>query len=150
LRDYQKTTEKLDSNNSRLMKPQFKTRLAWEQAQLLMQPALIRVLDNIRKQLDVSAWRGTYREVTEPIPGYLLCLTKNNRTVEVDIWQLCYQVCFQSYTPTPQHIFSELEQRSVEVEIDNRLLDEIGELDWQLIEAKAQQVVREVFDNLGS
>ena len=130
------------------MKPQFKTRLAWEQAQVLMQPALIRVLDNIRKSLETSSWKGTYQEITEPIPGYLLCLSKDNRTIEVDIWQLCYQVCFQSYTPAPQHIFSGLEERSVEVEIDNRLLDETGEIDWQLIEAKAQQAVRQVFANL--
>ena len=132
------------------MKPQFKTRLAWEQAQLIMQPALIRVLDNIRKSLETSSWKGTYQEITEPIPGYLLCLSKDNRTIEVDIWQLCYQVCFQSYTPVPQHIFSGLEERSVEVEIDNRLLDETGEIDWQLIEAKSQQAVRQVFANLSA
>lgn len=130
------------------MKPQFKTRLAWEQAQLIMQPALIRVLDNIRKNLETSSWKGTYQEITEPIPGYLLCLSKDNRTIEIDIWQLCYQVCFQSYTPAPQHIFSGLEERSIEVEIDNRLLDETGDIDWHLIEAKAQQAVRQVFANL--
>lgn len=130
------------------MKPQFKTRLAWEQAQVLMQPALIRVLDNIRKQLETSSWKGTYQEITEPIPGYLLCLSKDSRTIEVDIWQLCYQVCFQSYTPYPQHIFSGLEERSVEVEIDTRLLDDTGALDWHLIEAKSQQAVRQVFANL--
>lgn len=130
------------------MKPQFKTRLAWEQAQLLMQPALIRVLDNIRKQLDISSWQGTYREITEPVPGYLLTLTKDSKTIEVDIWQLCYQVCFQNYTPAPQHIFSALEQRSIDVEIDQRLLDETGDIDWHLIEAKAQQSVRQIFDNL--
>ena len=130
------------------MKPQFKTRLAWEQAQLLMQPALIRVLDNIRKQLEVSSWRGSYQEVTEPIPGYLLCLTKDSKKIEVDIWQLCYQVCFQEYTPTPWHIFSEAEQRTQEIDIDERLIDETGDIDWQLIEAKAQQAVRQVFDNL--
>ena len=130
------------------MKPRFKTRLAWEQAQLLMQPALIRVLDNIRKNLETSSWRGTYKEVTHPIPGYLLCLSKENKTVEVDIWQLCYQVCFKQYIPSVQHLFSELEERSCEVEIDQRLLDETGEVDWQLIEAKAQQAVREVFNRL--
>ncbi len=31
------------------MKPTFKNRLAWEQAQILMQPAMLRVVDNIRK-----------------------------------------------------------------------------------------------------
>ncbi len=130
------------------MKPQFKTPLAWEQAQLLMQPALIRVLDNIRKQLDASTWKGSYQEITEPIPGYILTLSQGDRNLEVDIWQLCYQVCFQNYAPSPQHIFSGSEQRTVEVEIDERLFDETGELDWQLIEDKAQQAVQEVFENI--
>ncbi|MBE9076544.1 hypothetical protein IQ241_04415 [Romeria aff. gracilis LEGE 07310] len=42
--------------------PQFATPLARQQATLMMQPALIRVIDNIRKQLDNSDWRGTYQE----------------------------------------------------------------------------------------
>ena len=130
------------------MKPQFKTPLAWEQAQLLMQPALIRVLDNIRKQLDASTWKGSYQEITEPIPGYILTLSQGDRNLEVDIWQLCYQVGFQNYAPSPQHLFSGAEQRTVEVEIDERLFDETGELDWQLIEDKAQQAVQEVFENI--
>ncbi len=130
------------------MKPKFKTRLAWEKAQILMQPALIRVLDNIRKQLDQSSWQGNYQEITHPIPGYLLCLTRGNRNIEVDIWELCYQVCFQDYHPTPNHIFSSADTRSYEVDIDDRLLDETGDIDWQLIEAKAQKVVRDVFEGL--
>ncbi|HHP7232660.1 MAG TPA: hypothetical protein ACFCUY_17615 [Xenococcaceae cyanobacterium] len=130
------------------MKPKFKTRLAWEQAQILMQPALIRVLDNIRKQLDTSSWQGKYREISEPIPGYLLCLTLGSRTVEVDIWELCYQVCFQDYQPLPNHLFSSSDSSSYEVDIDERLLDETGEIDWQLIEAKAQKAVRDIFENL--
>ena len=139
------------------MKPKFKTRLAWEKAQILMQPALIRVLDNIRKQLDTSSWQGNYREITHPIPGYLLCLSKggpassesqSERTIEIDIWELCYQVCFQDYHPTPNHIFSSAETRSCEVDIDDRLLDETGDIDWQSIEAKAQKVVRDVFESL--
>ena len=36
------------------MNPKFKDIIAWEQAQLLMQPAFIRVLDNLRKQLELS------------------------------------------------------------------------------------------------
>ena len=130
------------------MKPKFKTNLAWEQAQLLMQPALIRVLDNIRKQLDASDWKGTYDEVTEPIPGYILTLSKGDRSLEIDIWQLCYQVCFQDYALPQQHLFSNIEQRSIEVDIDERLLSDTGELDWHLIETKAQQTVRSVFSDI--
>ena len=36
------------------MYPKFKDTLAYEQANLLMQPAFIRVIDNIRKELDFS------------------------------------------------------------------------------------------------
>ncbi len=130
------------------MKPQFKTRLAWDKAHILMQPALIRILDNIRKQLEISQWKGTFKDVTHPIPGYLLCLTQGDRSFEVDIWQLCYQVISNNYTATFQHLFSENDQSSYELEIDDRLLDETGEIDWHLIEAKAQQSVRQIFNNL--
>ncbi|MEM9275655.1 MAG: hypothetical protein AAGA80_22235 [Cyanobacteria bacterium P01_F01_bin.143] len=131
------------------MKPQFKTRPAWDKAQLLMQPAFIRILDNIRKQLETSTtWKGSFKDVTHPIPGYLLCLTQGNRSVEIDIWQLCYQVVSNNYTPTLQNLFSADDQSSYELEIDERLLDETGEIDWHLIEAKAQQSVRQIFNQL--
>lgn len=130
------------------MKPQFKTRLAWDKAQILMQPALIRILDNIRKQLEQSQWQGSFKDVTDPIPGYLLCLTKGDRSLEVDIWQLCYQVVSNNYRVTFPNILSDEEQTSYELEIDERLLDETGEIDWQLIEAKAQQSVRQIFEQL--
>ena len=130
------------------MKPKFKTRLAWEQAQVLMQPALIRIVDNLRKQLEQSEWKGTYKEVTHPFPGYHLCLTRQERSLEIDIWQLCYQVCFKNYSFSPEDIFSQDDLSTQEVEVDTRLLDDRGEVDWQLIEAKAQQSVRQLFANL--
>lgn len=129
------------------MKPTFKTRLAWEQAQILMQPAMLRVVDNIRKELESSDWQGTYKEVTVPIPGYHLCLTRSGYEVEVDIWELCYQVCFTEYAPI-QHIFSQDSNRGYDVEIDTRLIDDFGEIDWQLLESKAQDSVRRVFATL--
>ena len=130
------------------MKPQFTTRLAWDKAEILMQPALIRILDNIRKQLEKSQWQGSFKDITEPIPGYLLCLTKDDLSLEVDIWQLCYQVVSNNFTPTFSEVSSEDEQTSYELEIDERLLDETGEIDWHLIEAKAQQSVRQIFNQL--
>jgi hypothetical protein len=42
--------------------PKFATPLAQAQIDQLMQPALIRVIDNIRKQLDSSDWQGSYEE----------------------------------------------------------------------------------------
>ncbi|MGV2827431.1 hypothetical protein [Myxosarcina sp. GI1(2024)] len=130
-----------------MSKPTFKTRLAWEQARILMQPAMLRVVDNIRKELEVSDWKGSYREVNEPIPGYHLCLSKPEHQIEVDVWELCYQVCFQEYNPV-RHLFSQADTRPYKVEIDTRLLDDLGEIDWQLLESKAQQSVRQVFASL--
>lgn len=43
--------------------PKFTDTTSWEQAELLMQPAFIRLLDHIRKQLDLSTWKGTYQDV---------------------------------------------------------------------------------------
>ncbi|ELS05581.1 hypothetical protein Xen7305DRAFT_00053280 [Xenococcus sp. PCC 7305] len=130
------------------MKPQFKTRPAWDKAQILMQPAFIRILDNIRKQLETSPWQGDFKDVTHPIPGYLLCLTKDDISIEVDIWQLCYQVVGTNYRPTLQDLVPADDQTSSELSIDERLLDETGEIDWHLVEAKAQQSVRQVFEQL--
>ena len=42
------------------MTPKFANQQAWQQAELLMQPAFIRLIDNIRKQLEQSDWRGKY------------------------------------------------------------------------------------------
>jgi hypothetical protein len=120
--------------------PKFKDTLAWRQAELLMQPALIRVIDNIRKQLETSPWQGTYQEIQTPYPGYQLCLTHHTQSVQVDIWKLCFQVCFRDYYP--EAIASQA------VDIDTSLIDESEEVDWQRLETKAQQVVRQVFADL--
>ena len=42
--------------------PQFATAQDQRYAQALMQPALIRIIDNIRKQLEGSDWEGSYRD----------------------------------------------------------------------------------------
>lgn len=121
------------------MLPKFKTVADWEQAEILMQPCLIRVIDNIRKQLEESKYQGSYQEITEPIPGYQLTLTNSDVTVIVNIWELCFKVCFLDYQPSS----------ALEVKIDSSLIDETGlEVDWQRLETKAQYHVNQVFLNL--
>ncbi|MBD2778309.1 hypothetical protein [Iningainema tapete] len=159
------------------MPPKITNSVAWQQAELLMQPAFIRVVDNIRKLLEVSAWKGTYQDVliwpagtTEetkvvvtklleeletatpeqaleirealarlpmPHPGYHLCLQRQEQTVQIDMWHLCYQVCFNNYQAGDEA-----------VEIDTSLIDETGDVDWQRLDAKAKQLVEQVFANL--
>ncbi len=125
------------------MKPKITSPIAWKQAELLMQPAMIRVLDNIRKQLEESVWTGTYQDVQVPIPGYQLILEHQGEQKHVDIWELCYRICFVNYQPA--HTLME----SQEVVIDTLLIDEdTGDVDWSRLDAKTSQLIQEIFANL--
>ena len=126
------------------MKPKFKDVNAWEQAQLLMQPAFIRVVDNLGKQVELSPWKASYQEIQEPYPGYQLSLTREGSSLTVDIWDLCFQICFSNYYPTEEIPDSTTQ----EVEIDVSLFDETGDVDWQKLEKKTQALVNKIFDNL--
>ena len=126
------------------MKPKFKTALAWQQAELLMQPCLIRLLDNIRKYLELSEWEGSYENVQTPVPGYHLFLKREDNTVKFDVWELCYQICFINYQQ------SHTEAESKEVDIDTSLIDEDNEneVDWTKLDMKAKQLVQDMFSSL--
>ncbi len=165
------------------MPPKITDTVAWQQAELLMQPAFIRVIDHIRKHLDQSAWKGTYQNVLiwqagttdetkaivtqllqqmeaaspeeldkieqaltqlpTPHPGYHLCLQRQGlQQVSVDLWELCYQVCFSNYSPSID------DPASREVQIDTSLIDETGDVDWQRLDAKAEELIEQVFANL--
>ena len=159
------------------MPPKISNSVAWQQAELLMQPAFIRVVDNIRKLLDVSSWTGTYQDVLiwptgttdetkaivtkllqdleavtpeqaleiretlsrlpMPHPGYHLCLQRQEQQISIDLWELCYQVCFREYIPGNET-----------VNIDTNLIDENGDVDWQRLDTKTKELVEQVFANL--
>ena len=159
------------------MPPKITNPVAWQQAELLMQPAFIRIVDNLRKLLEKSSWKGTYHDVLvwaadtsdetkarvtlllqqlevatpeeaeairealkllpTPHPGYHLCLQRQEQQVNVDLWELCYQVCFVKYT-----------QFDDPVDIDTSLIDETGDVEWNLLDKKAKRIVGEMFANL--
>lgn len=172
-----------------MVKPKFQDLVTWQQAELLMQPTFIRLIDNLRKQLEQSHWKGTYENVPiwaddvsddvrlrvmqlqaelqmaspeaviaiesalaqlpSPSPGYQLHLQQTDQTVTVDLWDLCYEICFQDYdaasgtSPAPETISS-----NQGVRIDATLFDEIGEVDWNRLDQKTQQVVERLFAGL--
>jgi hypothetical protein len=131
------------------MKPRFANTLAWQQAELLMQPAFIRVLDRLRQHLENSQWQGTYQEVQTPFPGYQLILQHQEISVTIDIWDLCYQVCFGNYSRPPLGLPSQEDSDIRDVEIDTTLLDEDNnEVDWQRLDDKANQLIEQVFASL--
>ncbi|MEA5452680.1 hypothetical protein VB780_29175 [Leptolyngbya sp. CCNP1308] len=152
------------------------------QAAELMQPCLIRVIDNIRKHTETLDWRADYleqvrwpgsatpeqrqqvrdlaaqlseaspeedkairqqlRQLPAPSPGYELRLTKGAgeatteepRTVTLDVWELCFDVCFSDYQP-PQP-----------ASVDPALLDDDGEIDWLALDEKAKTLVEQAID----
>jgi hypothetical protein len=130
------------------MKPKFKNELAWERAQLLMQPAFIRVVDNLRKELEESCWTGTYQEVEVPYPSYYLCLSHQDRSLAIDLWQICFQICFIDYQVKFIDGNQEELNSSKEVDIDNTLFDENGEVDWQKLDEKTQEVISDLFSSI--
>jgi hypothetical protein len=127
------------------MQPKFADELAWQQAEFLMQPIYIRIIDRIRQQSETSTWQVSYEEIREPHPINYLCLKSANRQLKFDIWDLCYQVCFLNYDGS----HSELESQIVAV--DTSLIDLEAQIpDWHRLDNKAKNVIARVFDNLPS
>lgn len=164
--------------------PKFANTLAWQQAELLMQPVFIRIIANIGKHLEESTWKGTYRdillwaddvpdatktavtrlrqqleaattpeeaetiretlaELPTPYPGYELCLESGGRQITVDLWQLCYQICFRNYSTVLNAM-----DRNFVVEIDTSLIDETGDVDWARLDQKAKHLIDQIFASL--
>jgi hypothetical protein len=125
------------------MQPKFANELAWQQAEFLMQPIYIRIIDRIRQQGEVSTWQVSYEEVREPRPINYLCLQSQDRQLKFDIWDLCYQVCFLNYDGSHSEVESQI------VEVDTSLIDmEAGSPDWHRLDNKANDVVAKIFNNL--
>ena len=125
------------------MKPTFKNTTDWEKADILMQPAFIRVMDNLRKELEKTNLVATYEDVQEPFPGYQLILTKENDSVSISIWEICFQVCFTDY----QFSSNNSSQASIMVEIDENLFNGDNEINWQQLEIKTQQTIQTIINN---
>jgi hypothetical protein len=166
------------------MPPKFADSIAWQQAELLMQPAFIRVIDHIGKQLERSPWKGTYQDIQiwsedvpitvqaqvrelqqqlvdatsaaagkieqmladlpHPIPGYELRLEYQDQQISIELWDLCYQVCFDHYNPAASRLGDQ------PVMIDTALIDATGDVDWQHLNQKAKQLVEQIFTDLPS
>ncbi|BAQ66908.1 hypothetical protein [Geminocystis sp. NIES-3709] len=117
------------------MKPKFKNILEYEKAQILLQPIYIRLVDNIRKESELSKWEVDYKEISEPFPDYIISLKKGDYLIQNNLWDLCFQICFTSY-----------QQGQINpVEIDQKLIDDQGELNWEELENKTNQLVKNLF-----
>jgi hypothetical protein len=125
------------------MVPKFADELAWQQAEFLMQPIYIRIIDRIRQRSEASTWQVSYEEVQIPHLTHYLCLQSGDRKFQFDIWDLCYQVCFVNYLGS----YSGLESKLVEV--DTSLIDmAAGMVNWERLDHQADSVIARIFENL--
>lgn len=163
--------------------PKFADQTTWRLAEALMQPAFIRLIDNLRKQLETTEWEGAYHEVSvwpshvpddtrqrveqlrteweqaapaqrsslehtlaqlpQPFPGYELRLQRDTAQATLDVWELCYRLCFQDYDPTTGQSQG---TTAAGVMVDMTLFDgETGEVEWNRLDEKAQRLVTQVF-----
>ncbi|MGB3309569.1 MAG: hypothetical protein WBG32_04385 [Nodosilinea sp.] len=152
------------------------------QATQLLQPCLIRVVDNIRKHTETLNWRSDYLEqarwpgdttaaqrqqvrdlaaqlegasaaeagairqqlsqLPTPVPGYQLRLTQGgdaaptdqDYTATLDVWELCFAVCFSGYQPEQP------------VTVDPALIDPDGEINWLTLDEKAKSLVEQAIN----
>jgi hypothetical protein len=126
------------------MIPKFTRELAWQQAEFLMQPIYIRIIDRIRQHSEASStWQVSYEEVQIPHPSHYLCLQSGDRQLQFDIWDLCYQVCFINYHGSHSDRESQL------VEVDTSLIDmEAQTANWHRLDDKANEIITSIFENL--
>ena len=185
------------------MAPNITDAQSWQQANLLLQPIFIRLIDHFRKILEGSEWVGEYQtqelwaesveeavklrrktlvQILEnpetiapeeveslqaelaalpaPYPGYELFIFQKDQPdpqplARFDLWELGYQICFSNYhsndqNPThpnnqnPTHLTAD----SPAAIVDQTLLDEEGEVEWNAVDTKTAQVVATLFENL--
>jgi len=96
----------------------------------------------------IAAIEQQLSQLPSPDPGYHLCLSRQDQAIAIDLWELCYQICFCDYDPQTgtSHAVEQSECQGVTVDVS--LFDETGEVDWLRLDAKTQQVVAQVFASL--
>ncbi|NCJ05787.1 hypothetical protein GS597_04540 [Synechococcales cyanobacterium C] len=159
----------------------------WQLVASLLQPALIRLIDQLGQQMSPWGWQGEYEtqehwpaetraeqkqqvktlrqqweaaapeikpelerqlfELPQPLVSYVLYLERDGLKAHFNLWELCYQICLESYTP-------QLDRQGItdlpmdQIQVDAQLLDDQGEIDWNALDQKAAQVVTQAFQSL--
>jgi hypothetical protein len=86
-------------------------------------------------------------ELPQPVPVYLLHLTKGDRIKTMNLWELCYQICLVDYTPHIERTtFVDLPLEGLQP--DHTLFDASGEVDWPGLDRKTAQVIQSAFESL--
>ncbi|MEM8639799.1 MAG: hypothetical protein AAGG51_13435 [Cyanobacteria bacterium P01_G01_bin.54] len=124
-----------------LIQPKFRTTADWQLAQVLIQPALIRIIDNLQTFLQASDWTGEFAMIETPEPGHLLILRQDGAPEQqVLLWDLCFRVCFTDYPPATAE--------PPWVTLETEFLEADGEIAWAALDEKVNQVLHQFFAQL--
>lgn len=134
-------------------KGEYEETLMWPEGTSEEQKARVNLLN---QELESASGQGADSlrqalwDLPSPYPGYRLRLSSFGQEVIVDIWDLCYQVCFRNYDKATgtSWVGGFSPKTNPGVEVDETLFDEDDEIDWVKLDQKAQQVIERVFVNL--
>ncbi len=98
----------------------------------------------------VDQIRQSLAQLPAPYPGYQLRLKNGEQEVAVELWDLCFQICFRNYDSATGTSWTRGfgQGKSQGVQVDTDLFKDNGDVDWVVLDGKAQQVVERVFANL--
>lgn len=149
-------------------------------ADQLMQPALIRVIDNTRKRLDSSDWRGDYQETqlwqagveetqmrrfkelqmqlqaatpeqADSLRAELLTLPQPFPGYELHLSQGEQEHVVNVWELCCRVCFEQFPVADGPVTVDVSLIDPaVNEVDWRVLDEKAKAVVDDVFNQIGA
>ncbi|MEL7068429.1 MAG: hypothetical protein AAGN15_07225 [Cyanobacteria bacterium J06581_3] len=156
--------------------PKFATPEDRAKVKQLMQPALIRVIDNIRKQLDSVTWQGRYEEelrwpdgTTPEQQQEYAALQKQLHGVPPEEHDRVSALMSELPQPSPLYTLrltqDNYEDQAIDIwnlcyrvcaasgdsdsiQADETLFDEDGEVDWRLLDDKTRMLIEEIFLNL--
>jgi hypothetical protein len=112
------------------------------------------LVTNLRSQLETASpleadqITQSLAQLPVPFPGHQLHLSRGDRQVSVDLWNLCYQICFQNYDAVSGTSLPTGHAIGDSVTIDASLFDETGEVDWHQLDEKTRHLVNQIFTNL--
>jgi hypothetical protein len=128
---------------------QYETIQAWPaDATPQIQAEVLHLLDQI-ELVDEDQQRELGEQLDnlpQPIPVYLLHLTKAEQVKTLNIWELCYQICLSNYSPQIERAtFVEIPLEDVSP--DHTLFDDADEVDWTRLDRKAAEAVQSAFES---
>lgn len=149
-----------------------------QRAEILMQPTLIRVIDNLRKELEASALRGTYQEQPMWPPGTTAPQKEqfNQLMAQLEAAEPEEAVAIRtelSRLPQPFPAYElhvhRAEEEPIQVidvwelcyrvcldnyhpevpaKVDANLLEADGDIDWLALDEKAKGIIQKIFQQL--